>query len=73
MATFEIPVTATCSACSADVPLPAQAPDDQLIACPGCGIEVGRFGAIRTSAVELVRKKAAEAARKAFKGIGKRR
>ncbi|EGF96742.1 hypothetical protein BDIM_05500 [Brevundimonas diminuta ATCC 11568] len=46
--------------------------DDQIVSCPQCGIDVGRFGAIRKAAVEAVRKAALASARKAFKGIGRR-
>lgn len=72
MTTHQIPVTATCKECGAGVPLSNSMTDDQIVSCPQCGIDVGRFGAIRKAAVEAVRKAALASARKAFKGIKRR-
>lgn len=62
--------TITCPTCGSEkMKFDERRRDEDLITCGECGTEMGTFGELRSA----MKKTALEAARKAFKGIGKRR
>ncbi len=58
----------SCTKCDANLTIDETNPpnDDEIYFCPSCGVEIGRFGAIRKAAIEEAKRQANVLARKGF-------
>jgi len=68
-----VSVTMKCLKCGSDkLVLPDNPTDDSIVTCKSCGVEVGRWGDIKTGAKNTVKEKVTESIkdifRDAFKG-----
>ena len=73
MDSYQIPVTLQCKKCGDNMlSLPDNPTDDSIVTCKSCGVEVGRWGDIKTGAKNTVKEKVTESIkdifRDAFKG-----
>ena len=57
----------TCDLCDTPIPIPADAADDFVITCPGCGRQHGTWGEFKVAAFDLAK----QAGLAAFKGSNK--
>lgn len=72
MSDDRINVTFSCPSCGADpatLELPDDHTDDSIAHCKGCGVSFGRYGDIKSRAMETARDAAQKMLRDAFKGV----
>ena len=68
MNTTNVSVTFKCKKCGGNVlDVPDHPTDDSIVICKSCGVEVGRWGDIKTGATNAVKEKVTESIKDAFR------